>query len=99
MFSNNKDYNSLKLADFCFSTYSEDDKEEKVCGTLIYKSPEQILKPFYDHYVDYWATAFILFILCSGGSHPIYIQGMTSEEYIENFKSMTEWNFPPGFPM
>ena len=98
MFEDKKDFNSLKLADFGFSTYSENDKDDRDCGTLIYKSPEQILQPFYDHYIDYWATGFILFILCSGGSHPIYREKMTSEEYTHAFKNNIEWNFPPDFP-
>lgn len=98
MFSNKNNFDTLKIADFGFSIYSEFDKEEKVCGTLIYKSPEQILQSFYDYYIDYWACGFILYILCSGGSHPIYRIGMDSETYINAFKNIKEWNFPPEFP-
>jgi len=99
MFGDKTDFNSLKIADFGLATYSEDDREERVCGTLIYKSPEQINNLLYDHFVDLWAAGFILYILCSGGKHPRYIQGSNSENYIEEFKKCNEWNFPPGFPL
>ncbi len=99
MFSYKRDLNSLKLADFGISTYSENDKEQHLCGTLIYRAPEQILNTFYDHYIDFWATGFILFILCSGGMHPIYVQGMNSEEYVDAFNDNKEWNFSFYFPL
>ena len=99
MFKNKKDFNSLKITDFGFSTVCDDDRETVDCGTLIYKSPEQISGKFYDSYIDTWATGYILYILLSGGSHPLYINGMTYDEYVNKFKSQTEWNFPPQFPM
>jgi len=98
MFSDKKDYNTLKLADFGLSIYSENDKETNNCGTLIYKSPEQINHHSYDHFVDYWATGYILFILCSGGCHPIYRQGMNTDDYINAFTHNIEYAFPPNFP-
>jgi len=99
MFKNKKDYNSLKIVDFGFSTICEDDKETKDCGTLIYKSPEQVSGKFYDNYIDLWATGYILYILCSGGRHPVYTDGMTYDEYINTFKIQKECTFPPEFPI
>lgn len=99
MFKNKNDYNTLKIADFGFSTVCEDDRETRDCGTLIYKSPEQIIGKFYDNYIDLWATGYILYILCSGGAHPIFTSGMGYEQYVENFKSLKEWKFTPEFPM
>lgn len=100
MFSDKKNYNTLKIADFGLSIYSENDKEDKICGTLIYKSPEQLTQPYYDHYVDYWAAGFILYILCSGGCHPIFRKGMNYEDYTDEFKKRSkEWKFPSDFPM
>jgi serine/threonine protein kinase len=99
MFKDKKDFNSLKIADFGFSTVSENDFEEGNCGTLIYKAPEQISGKFYDYYIDVWAAGFILYILCSGGAHPIYRVGMTYDEYVEKFNKLKDWTFPVNFPM
>ena len=97
LFSDKKDYNTLKIVDFGLAVYSENDKENKECGTLIFKSPELINGGYYDHCIDLWATGFILYILCSGGSHPIYLKN-NSEQYIDAIKNWKRWNFPPKFP-
>ena len=49
--------------------------------------------------IDSWACGFILFMLCSGGMHPIYRLNMTSDIYLFKLKSIYQWEFPEEFPM
>ncbi|MCQ2820473.1 MAG: protein kinase [archaeon] len=86
-----KDLNSIILCDFgmaCeFSNY-EFTMQEK-CGTLIFMAPEVVDKKSYDHLADSFSTGIILYLLASGGSHPIYRKGMSGDEYqkiILNYK-------------
>lgn len=89
---------SLKIADFGLASQSVD-KENLKCGTLIYMAPETILQKTYDCSVDIWACGIILYILCSGGSHPIYTRKMNVEDYIEKIKKQETWTFPDTFPL
>ncbi|MCQ2816176.1 MAG: protein kinase [archaeon] len=77
------DLNSIILCDFgmaCeFSNY-ELTMQEK-CGTLLFMAPEVIEKKAYDQLADSFSTGIILYVLASGGTHPIYKHGMNSDGY------------------
>ena len=85
LFKDENDLNSICLCDFgmaCrFSNY-ELSMQEK-CGTLIFMAPEVISKANYDHLVDSYSVGIIVYLLASGGVHPIYKHGMSSSEYQE----------------
>jgi len=92
------DLNSITIGDFGLSTFLDNENAELNCGTLIYMSPET-LKKHHNASCDSWACGFILYILCSGGRHPVYKQGMTFEGYSELLKNGTGWRFPDCFPL
>jgi len=98
LFKDKNDLRSIKLGDFGLAT-SNLEKESKKSGTLLYMAPEIINKKSYDHSIDIWATGFILYILLSGGRHPIYTKEMDSEAYMKEFTKEFEWNFPCPFPL
>jgi len=91
--------NSIKIADFGISKKIEEGSNTKSdSGTLIYMSPELIKKQYTEH-CDSWSTGFILYILCSGGMHPIYKHNMSRDTYFNLFTNLEEWQFPDGFPL
>lgn len=92
------DYNTITIVDFGFSTIIDHEQEEFNCGTLIYMSPETLKKQTNDT-TDSWACGFILYILCSGGQHPLFRSGMSFDQYSDLLKSGKDWTFPEGFPM
>jgi serine/threonine protein kinase len=98
LFKDKNDLRSLKLGDFGLATFNIE-KESKKCGTLLYMAPEIMNKKSYDHSIDIWATGFILYILLSGGRHPIYTKEMDSEAYMKEYFKEPQWNFPPDFPL
>jgi len=51
------------------------------CGTLIYMAPEIIHKSYYAKSVDIWSLGIIMYMLLSGGIHPLYIKGDNIESY------------------
>lgn len=100
MFLERNDLNSLKICDFGLSTTFNEQEVERssICGTLKFMAPE-ILRKQANETSDIWATGFILFILCSGGMHPIFRPSMTEEKYMNSLKLLKEWNLPEKFPM
>jgi calcium-dependent protein kinase len=100
MFMEKNNLNSLKICDFGVSTtvdYLEYEKDS-YSGTLIYMPPE-IFKRQANETSDIWAAGFILYILCSGGSHPLYKACMKKEQYKVILQTIKEWNLPESFPM
>ena len=71
---------------------------ENKCGTLIFMAPEVIMNRPYDSLVDIWSVGIIMYILESGGSHPIYNKSMNSEAFIEFINNKNKINFPDFFP-
>ena len=69
------DLTTIKIADFGLSA-----KYEHACycsldqqvGTLIFMGPELILKKRYSKGVDVFATGIIMYMLLTGGEHPLY---------------------------
>ena len=92
------DLNSLTICDFGFSTILDQESDYTECGTVIYMAPE-MFKNQVNSSIDSWACGFILYMLCSGGIHPVYRSSMTSETYLHKLKSMSQWDFPEEFPM
>lgn len=88
----------MKVADFGLAI-CEDQKVSEKCGTLLYMAPEIMKKKSYDNSIDIWATGFILFIMASGGKHPIHNKNLESSAYIEIVKSINSWTFPNTFPL
>jgi calcium/calmodulin-dependent protein kinase I len=90
------DLDSIKLGDFGFSTIDEVN-EEKECGTPIFMPPEM---QQYNESADIWATGFIIYIICSGGEHPIFRPGMMYDDYLENLKICSQdWKVNSEVPM
>ena len=99
MFRKENDINSLVLCDFglageIFGNSFIDSK----CGTLLFMAPEVIMNRRYDSLVDIWSVGIIMFILESGGRHPIYEKSMSSKDFIEFITNKNKINFPDFFP-
>jgi serine/threonine protein kinase len=99
MFKYKNKLESLKILDFGLVQIVEDYYDKTQCGTLLYMAPEQIAQQAYTKSVDIWAIGFILYILCSGGKHPILDRKMDKKEYMELMKAKNKWNFPEFFPL
>ena len=99
MFKNKNDLNSLIICDFGIACeISNYTFTKSKCGTLLYMAPEIILNRPYDHLVDLWSCGIILYILESGGKHPLFIPDTDKDVFIHDIKAKTEWNFPNFFP-
>ena len=94
------DINSLVLGDFGLAgeIFGNSFIESK-CGTLLYMAPEIIMNRKYDSLVDIWSVGIIMFILESGGRHPIYEKSMNAKVLIEFIKNKKKINFPDYFPI
>lgn len=88
----------IKICDFGLST-NLDDSDSKKCGTLIYMAPELFVNQSYNESIDSWACGFVLYILCSGGMHPLYQKEYDIDQYQECLKNLQDWDFPEKFPM
>lgn len=97
MFRYKNDFSSVTIGDFGLSTVNDYDSENKEGGTPIFMAPEQIIKKAESS--DIWAVGIIVFILSSGGSHPIYRVGMSYDKYITQLKNRVNFEFNNGFPM
>jgi len=99
MFRKENDINSLVLCDFGLAgEVLGNSFIENKCGTLIFMAPEVIMNRPYDSLVDIWSVGIIMYILESGGSHPIYNKSMNSETFIEFINNKNKINFPDFFP-
>jgi mitogen-activated protein kinase kinase len=98
MFSEKNNLNSLKLLDMGLSVKLETYFEKSRCGTLIYMAPEQLLGKPYTLSVDIWAAGIILYILCSGGQHPIFTKRLDTKGYTEKATKLEKFEFTNKFP-
>ena len=99
MFRKENDINSLVLCDFGLAGEMLGNKLiESKCGTLIFMAPEVIMNRKYDSLIDIWSVGIIMYILESGGRHPIYDQSMNSDKFIEFIRNKSKINFPDSFP-
>ncbi len=79
------DYSTIKLADFGLSAkyeHSSFTTLDQHCGTLIFMAPEVAFNKEYSKSVDLWSTGIILYMLLTGGSHPLF----TSKDNAETYK-------------
>ena len=99
MFRKENDINSLVLCDFGLAgEIMRNSFVESKCGTLIFMAPEVIFNRKYDFLVDVWSIGIIMYILESGGKHPIYDKNMASKAFVEFIKNKNKITFPDFFP-
>lgn len=100
MLSDINDFSSVKIIDLGLSTFYDSILHSQ-CGTVIYMAPEMNSKlPIYDNLVDVWALGIILYILLSGGRHPLVNPiEFDPNIYITKLKEFKEWKFPDTFPL
>ena len=107
MFKKRDVLESIILCDFGLAYHLDNYILEKLiqgtCGTTLYMAPEIIEKRKYDYLVDLFSIGVILYVLASGGKHPIYRKKMTHDEYIKELyalKSNKEnFDFPSYMPL
>ena len=69
------DFSQIKVADFGLSAKYESSQIEtrdERWGTLIFMGPELLLGSVYSKSVEVFATGIIMYMLLTGGKHPIY---------------------------
>lgn len=66
------DLSTIKVADFGLSAKYEQHNETDQVGTLIFMSPELIKKRQYTAGVDVFAVGVVMYMLLTGGKHPLY---------------------------
>ena len=108
MFKKKDSLDSIILCDFGLAYHLDNNILEKLiqgtCGTTLYMAPEIIEKRKYDYLVDLFSIGIILFVLASGGKHPIYKKKMTHDEYIKELNSLKlnkdkNFDFPSYMPL
>lgn len=107
MFLNKNDYNSLKIIDLGLAAKfdSKLDMFHDSVGTLYFMAPEVISStPSYNYLVDSWACGIVLYIILSGGEHPLKPYNFWSKnsfdekEFTKVLLSKSSWSFPKDFP-
>ena len=101
MFKDKNDLNSIIIGDFGIAddmTIHGLSNNGNKCGTLIYMAFEMLEGRPYDQLVDLWACGIIMYILESGGMHPLYVNGMDKDVYTKIVKKKKQWTFPSAFP-
>lgn len=69
------DLSTIKIADFGLSAKYDHvsfTTLDQHCGTLIFMAPEVALKKEYSRSVDIWSIGIIMYMLLTGGSHPLF---------------------------
>ena len=99
MFRKENDINSLVLCDLGLAKEIVNNSFiESKCGTLIFMAPEVIMNQKYDSLIDIWSIGIIMYILESGGKHPLYEKTLGNKHFIELIENKTKVNFPDFFP-
>lgn len=101
MFKQKDNLNSVILCDFgmAYQLGKTEKFIQEKCGTLIYMAPEVMEDRKYDHLVDSFSAGIVLYILVSGGQHPIYKNGMTSNQYQSELLKKEKFSFSAGIPL
>lgn len=101
MFKTKDNLNSVILCDFGMA-YQLTNTEKFIqgkCGTMIYMAPEVMQNKKYDHLVDSFSAGIVLYLLASGGQHPVYYNNMTSEQYQQSLLNKEKYKFVPEMPL
>ena len=101
MFKKSNDLNSLVICDLGIAGELKNifSKMDDKCGTLTFMAPEILMDRPYDNLVDVWSAGIIMYILESGGCHPLLDIPKKKSKYIEDIKSKKQFYFPKGFPL
>lgn len=77
-----EDLSKVKIADFGLSIQIEANsfKPYHHCGTLLFMAPEVIRKHPYTKSIDIWSCAVIMYMLFTGGQHPLGLKYRVSPE-------------------
>ncbi len=87
LFDDYKDLSTLKLIDFGLSSqYFEVMGDFEFCGTLLYMAPEQLEKRVYTKAIDIWSCGIIMYMLLNNGTHPFYLKGDSSNQFVDKLK-------------
>lgn len=98
MFRDKNDLSSVVICDFGVARETKlNYYSRNQCGTLIYMAPEMILHQSYDYLIDVWAVGIILYILASGGMHPLFRKAVSEKCVYKTFKDKNPWKFPSYF--
>ena len=94
--------NRVKLADFGWSNFFNDNKRVTYCGTLEYLAPEMISEAGHDKMLDIWSLGVLIFELLTGKApfaptEAIKDQKIQQKMLEENILS-GKLNFPDDFP-
>ena len=92
------DLTTIKVADFGLSAKYEHSSFcslDQQVGTLIFMGPELILKKRYSKGVDVFATGIILYMLLTGGEHPLYdSRDFQVDKYKKQLLALQSFMFP-----
>lgn len=102
MLFSHKSYNKIKIIDLGLSCKFETKMDQfyEVLGTSNYMAPEFFSdNPLYNYLVDIWAAGIVLYILLSGGSHPVSIltKDNSEKEYSKIILNRKYWYFNKEF--
>ena len=94
---------TIKVADFGLSAKYEQfifKSVEQQVGTLVFMAPEQLVsKKLYSRSVDIFAAGIIMYMLLTGGKHPLYDPRVhDTETYKEQLLQVEQFEFPGHFP-
>lgn len=95
-----RDLSTIKLADFGLSAKYDHvsfQTLDRHCGTLIFMAPEVALKKQYSKGVDIFSTGIIMFMLLTGGDHPLYSGDESAESYKQKLSKINQLSFPSHF--
>lgn len=87
------DFETIKIADFGLSAKYDHfsfANLDQHCGTLIFMAPEVALKKEYSRSVDIWSTGIVMYMLLTGGNHPLFTSKDDPESYKDKLKRTTE---------
>ncbi len=96
-----EDLRSIKIADFGLSAKYDHVSFRTLdqhCGTLIFMAPEVALHKEYSKSVDVWSTGIVMYMLLTGGKHPLFdFQNDGSESYKKKLSKLSQLSCPQQF--